>query len=251
MATTATILNSELVRRRRAELGLSARAMGAALGTSGSVIVRIESGDNHPDLTIGLVAQLADLLGVNAADLFVSSNTRDRSDTAADDARAMGSLLFAAETNVPAGALRDALGWTHERTKNALSELAIRLKDVGLQLSSVAYRCRIVRDVAATSDDELTSLVRAHVTRDGLNLTEASMLARIVRGDAPRDPSNPETVAIGALVNARLVTLGEQPTSGAEVPLVPSHEVRFSLLLDEPSLSTCLTRSEVQRRSTT
>ena len=233
MSAATTILDGELVRRRRAELGLSARAMGAALGTSGSVIVRIECGDNHPDLTLGLVSQLAELLGVNVSDLFATSDTRDRADSVGDDARALGSLLFANAINTPGAALRDALGWTQARTKAALAELATRLQDAGLQLSSVAYCYRIVRDVTAANDEELAALVRAHLTRDGLNLTEASMLARIARGDAPRDPSNPETVAIGALVNARLVALGDRPTAGAEVPLVLSEEVRFSLLLDQ------------------
>ncbi len=229
MGGTETILNGELVRRRRAELGLSVRAMGAALGTSGSVIVRVESGDNHPDLTLGLVTQLAELLGVNVADIFVSSHTQDRTHTTTDDVRALGSLLFAAETNTPVAAFRDALGWTQVRTKAALTELATRLQDVGLMLSSVAYRYRIVRDVTAANDEKLASLVRAHVTRDGLNLTEASMLARIARGDAPRDPSNPETVAIGALLNAGLLTLGERPTPGAEVPFRLSDAVAFSV----------------------
>ena len=232
MGDTKTILDGAFVRRRRAELGLSTRAVGAALGTSGSVVVRIESGDNHPDLTLGVITQLADLLGVNVADLFASSHTQDRADTSTDDVRALGSLLFAAESNTPAAALRDALGWTQVRTKATLTELATRLQDVGLLLSSVAYRHRIVRDATAANDEELASLVRAHVTRDGLNLTEASMLARIARGDAPRDPSNPETVAIRTLVNAGLVTLGQRPTSTAEVPLILSDEVRFSLLTD-------------------
>ncbi len=234
MGGTKTILDGEFVRRRLAELGLSIRAVGAALGTSGSVVVRIESGDNHPDLALGVITQLADLLGVNVADLFVSSQTQDRAGTVAEDVRALGSLLFAAETNTPAAALRDALGWTQVRTKAALTELATRLQDVGLQLSSVAYRQRIVRDATAANDEELASLVRAHVTRDGLNLTEASMLARIARGDAPRDPSNHETVAIKTLVNAGLVTLGQQPTPGAERPLVLTDSVRNSLLLDTP-----------------
>ena len=236
MAQPPLILDKALIRRRRAELGLSARAIGAALGVSGSVVVRMESGQNHPDLTLGVVAQLAELLGVNVADLFLASNNRERAGDVGDDARVLGSLLFTAEGATPVAALRDSQGWTHERTKAALSELGERLTHAGLSLSTVAYRTRIVRDVTAANDDEIASLTRAHIIRDGLNLTEASMLARLARGDAPREPSNPETVAIGTLQNAKLIVQGERPTPTAEVPLVLSEVVRFSLLIDEEPL---------------
>ena len=158
--TAATLLDGELVRRLRAELGLSARAVAAAaVGVTGNVIARLEAGDNHLELTLGVLSRLA-------------------------------------------AALREALGWSLQRLRTATTALEGGLLAVGLRLTRVAERYRIVRDDTAADAEELAALLRAHINRDGLNLTEASMLARIERAEAPREPSNPETVAIGTLVNA-------------------------------------------------
>ena len=69
--------------------------------------------------------------------------------------------------------------------------------------------------------------------RDGLNRTEASMLYRMHGDGAPREPTNPQSVAIGTLVNAGLVVTDERRPGGKERPLVIHEDVRFSLLLDD------------------
>ena len=92
-------------------------------------------------------------------------------------------------------------------------------------------RHRIVRDVNAIDSTELASVLRAHVNRDGLNRTEASMLHRVHVEGAPREPTNAQAVALGTLLNAGLVVIDELRPGGKERPLVLSEEVRFSLLL--------------------
>jgi hypothetical protein len=62
-------------------------------------------------------------------------------------------------------------------------------------------------------------VVRAHLLRAGLNLTEASLLRRILDGQQVRDLSNPDATALGTLTNATLIEQG--PT------LTP--DVRYSL----------------------
>lgn len=229
------ILDGTFIRRRRAELGLSARSVGANLGVTPSVVTRLEIGQNHQDISVGVVARLAEVLGVDVADLFLASTSRLR-DAEADDIAALGSLLHQADVVTPRAVFRDVLGWSDERVRSTIEALDEQLRTVGMRLSRVANRYRIDRDVTAANDEELAALVRAHITREGLNLTEASMLACIREGNAPRDPSNPETVAIGSLVNARLVEPGAPPTRTSEMPLVLSEAVRFSLLLDEVDL---------------
>lgn len=59
------------------------------------------------------------------------------------------------------------------------------------------------------------------------------MLRRIATAGAPRDPTNPEAVALGVLGNGELIVHGEQPTKTSAAPLVLGDAVRFSLLLDE------------------
>ena len=47
-----------------------------------------------------------------------------------------------------------------------------------------------------------------------------------MHGDAPTQPSDPERVAQGVLVNAGLVSFGASSTSTCESPMVPSDDVR-------------------------
>jgi hypothetical protein len=89
------------------------------------------------------------------------------------------------------------------------------------------------RDVDAVDGQVLTAALRRHIARDGLALGEARMLDRIVRGDLPKEPSNPEMVATGVLLNASLITHGIPAAPGRTAPLVLTDDVRFSLLLDE------------------
>lgn len=229
---TTPVLDGALVRRRRAALGLSARAVAASLGVSGTVVTRLENGMNHAEVSVAQVARLAELLGVDVTDLFLDAH----SDAPDDDVAALGALLHESDVVAPAGALREALGWTPKRLSQTLDALDNQLRRVGMRLSRVANRYRIVRDLTAASEGALADLLRAHVARDGLNLTEASMLARVARGDVPREPTNPETVAIGTLLNAGLVEPGPAPARHSEKPLLLTAEVRFSLLLDELAL---------------
>lgn len=51
----------------------------------------------------------------------------------------------------------------------------------------------------------MTAALRAHLNRDGLNLTEIRLLHRILAGNCPNAPNNAEQVALGVLANARLI----------------------------------------------
>lgn len=231
------------MRRRRAELGLSVRSVANQLGVSGIVVTGLETGSNHQDLPLGLVARLAAILGLDTADLFRRDEEAASGDALESDVAAVGGLLFEAGIVTPTSALRRALGWNPRRLRIALDQLDGRLRAVGMRLSRQDDRSRIVRDVTATSPSEVAALIRSHITRDGLNRAEASILFRIEEGRAPREPSNPEAVAIGTLLNAGLIEVGKAPTGTSERPLVLSDVVRFSLMLDgmaQESGSCCL-----------
>ena len=233
MSESRQIINGGLIRLRRAELGLSSRAIAAALGVTGSVVQRLEAGDNHLDVTMGLLVKLAAVLAVDVVDLVSPTPSESSEGTVASDVAAVGALLHAAGVSTPAGALRDSLGWDQARLIAAIEGLDEQLRSVGMRLKKNGVGHVIVRDLATTSPDTLAKLIRAHVTRDGLNRTEAALLYRIHTTGAPRDPSNPEAVALGALVNAQLLVPGVAPTGTAERPLVLADMVCFSLLLDE------------------
>lgn len=228
------IVNGELIRRRRAELGYSARAIAAHVGVTSSVICRLENGDNHLDVTVGLLTKIAELLAVDLPALFAYDGTRtDDPETASADVATLGALLLGVKVAMPVSTIVEALDWSRERTVAALDGLADALNGAGMRLSRTGTSYGITRALEPVNATALTALLRAHYNRSGLDRTEATMLRRIATTGAPNQRSNPETVAIGTLLNAGLIEPATARSNGAEAPLVLTDATRFSLLLDD------------------
>lgn len=100
---------------------------------------------------------------------------------------------------------------------------------VGLRLHRLQNRVTIERSVEASPPDNLKTIVRKHLARDGLNLTEARLLRQVQTGNAPRDPTNPETVALGVLLNAGLIVEGEPAGPTSQPPWILAPDVADSL----------------------
>lgn len=238
-------IDSGLVRRRRTELALSLRALAAATGVAAPQLVALEHGRNHPDLTLGFLHRLADALALDITDLLRNPTPEPARDdptsetpTSEDfdlerDAATVGSVLHATGVLTPIATLADVLGWPDERTNRALDTLAARLDAAGLRLHRLLGRVSISRAMDAVDSEQLARALRAHLARDGINLAEARMLRRVISGDVPREPTNPEGVALGVLVNAGLITTDEATTPTSVPPFVPSHDVRYSIMLDD------------------
>jgi transcriptional regulator with XRE-family HTH domain len=64
---------AEVIRRRRAELGMSQADLGAAAGVDARQIRRYEAGQSQPALSVA--AAIADALGISLGEL--ASNSRD------------------------------------------------------------------------------------------------------------------------------------------------------------------------------
>jgi hypothetical protein len=158
------------------------------------------------------------------------------------DVAAVGSLLLGVTTAMPASAIADALDWTRQRAVAALEQLGDELAHVGMRLSRNGNGVGITRALEPVTRRELANLVCAHINRDGLDRSEAAMLRRIATVGTPKQPSNPDTVGIGALINAGLVEPGDPPKKNAEAPLVLTAAARFSPLYDDavaPKNSSC------------
>lgn len=224
------IVDADRVRRRRAELGLTVRGLAKHLKVTGAVVTRLESGDNHPDLPLGLLVRLAEVLAVDLPTLLVQSRPAcDAVPDADQDARTVGAALVADGTLVPLGALAEAFDWTLQRTEAAIEALEARLPDVGMRVHRLRDQVAVVRAVEPISRAALGQLTRKHLHRTAISLSEARIVFRLASGTPPRDPGNSERVAIGVLANAGL--LEPDPAGAAEMRL--SEDVRFSLLLDE------------------
>lgn len=223
-------LNVQVLRARRAELGLSVRAIAAEAGLTGNGYVALEKGYGHDALSYGTVVRLARVLGLTLDELVADKPASNEEE---DDAAALGVLLYSIGTLTPVGALTEVLDWPLDRLHRAEGELARRLEGVGARLRRSGARLAVVPANDAVDAKVLEAALRRHLGRDHVKLTEARMLRHVEHDDVPTQPSNPERVAMGVLVNAGLVAFGEPPTKTAEAPLVLSEDVRFSLMLEE------------------
>lgn len=236
--SAAPKLNTALVRRRRAELGMSARAMGDLLGIPSISYTAIENGHGTDRLELRLLVRLSRALGVSLDELVTAPDV-DRAEapnepTADNDGAALGALLFAVGSQVPSGAICEALGWDFERLRVATEYLERALTSCVLVLRRTNARLQIARGESAVDPGALKITIRRQLGREQVSLSEARMLRRVEQSALPQQPSNPETVTLGILVNSELVSFGENPTKQTEAPMVLSDDVRYSLFLDEP-----------------
>lgn len=228
------ILDVELIRRRRVEVGLSHRAVAAGLGVTSSVIKRLETGTNHLDLTVGQLTRLAELLAVDVADLIAT--TRPNPDGADhspaevspsdDDAAIVGSLLAATKVLTPTTAIAEATGWPLPRVHAALEVLTDRLPATGQRLRRNQSLVAIARAVTDDDADRIKAALRIHLARNGVSASEVRLLRRIHAGTVPKTLGNADTVTLGALANAQVITSDD----GVDWDL--ADDVRYSLLLD-------------------
>ena len=219
------ILDGSLIRRRREELGYSARTLASALGVTGAVITALERGGNHADLALRVVQRLGQLLGVPPRRLFVDQDPGHG--PPATDVATVVALLHLTGVLTPVETVAAALRWDLERTQHAAAAAEAYLPTLGLRLHRLGRKIGLARDVEAADVAVVQRLLRAHLLRDGISLAEARMMRRVLDGDPPKEPSNPERVALATLANAGLIEPAGE--SGAVHEWRPSEDVRIGL----------------------
>lgn len=236
---TSPALDGAVLRRRRAELGLSAREVADTLGTPAVSYMALEGGHGAETVEFRTVARLAQILGLALDELLARAPDETGQDStnhepdAGDDAAALGAILHATGTLTPAGALCEALGWDYDRLHAAENALSQRLASCGLRLHRQTARLSIVRAVDAVDNKALKAVVRRQLARESVSVSEARMVRRIQQGGAPQTPSNAEAVTFGVLINAELVSFEEPTRRGTEREMVLSADVQFSLALHD------------------
>jgi transcriptional regulator with XRE-family HTH domain len=126
-----SILNADLIKQRRLELGLSQREVARRVGISAPAILAIEHGTNHHALTLRVVSDLACALAI-PADLLLAS--RDQPPPPADDDVTLEAALLSVRGARPAALLARALGWRRSRLDRAASDLTDRYSGTGAAL---------------------------------------------------------------------------------------------------------------------
>ena len=214
------MLDIDLIVRRRHELGLSQRHVARQLGVTPVTVVALENGTNHGDLPLRLIARLADALACDITDLVdrprPHGDDRDDPDDG-DPVAKVGSLLASTDGVVAVETLADSIGGTLARTTELLDELDQRLRSCGLRLHRARAGVQLVADPAHRQPAALQQLLRGQQARQGLTVTEATLLYRALNGTLePGNLTNAEQVAYARLVNADLIAMCRHPGDDVE-----------------------------------
>ena len=205
------ILDADLIRRRRDELRLSQRQLAAQIGATGAVVRGLEAGTNHTTITVGMLDLLARALAVEPGTLFVRDSVGEPAESLDADVAMLGAALRAVDTSIPVSTLAAEFSWSPQRIHAAIAALSERLAGCGIRVRHVAGRLSIERSVEAIDRVRLQRVVRAHLSASGLSVLEARVLHQVMSGTLPRELSNAEHVALGVIINAGLVEVGEAP----------------------------------------
>ncbi|MFC8502468.1 multiprotein-bridging factor 1 family protein [Pedococcus sp. NPDC057267] len=229
-------LSRQRIRDRRLELGLSEREVAAHWGVSTAVVRSVENGSVATDLTLGQVAKLGAILGLDLTELLDTQHGPDAPSapaSAADDAAVVGSLLADVRVLVPVEGLAEALGWNLDRARSALDNLDAGLRGVGMRIHRLHQDVRIARTVTTIDPKTLEGFWRIHLARRSITSAQARLLRLICDGVVDLgNTKDTHKVRLPELRNAGLIEAADART-GASAGWEPTEAVRFSLLLDE------------------
>jgi len=146
------LLDAAAIRRLRLQAGYSTRRFARALGVSASTIRGLEDGSNHHQLPLTLIAHLAELLDVSTRELFACTG-HDAVAPTKDD-RTVEAALQSLPGVVAASDLAAALGWTLQRTRQALDALDQRLQSTGARLHRNGWQQYAIRPATEHLSDQ-------------------------------------------------------------------------------------------------
>lgn len=229
-------LARQRVRTRRLELGLSERDVAAHWGVSTAVVRNVESGLVASDLSLGQLAKLAAILGLDLLELLEGGTEAEQDATpneGAGDAAVLGSLLADTRVLVPIEALAEALGWDLDRTRLALDDLEARLRVTGLRVHRLHHDVRIARIVTTVDPKTLEGFWRIHLARRSITAAQARLLRLVCDGAVDLgNTKDTHKVRLPELRNAGLIEAADAQ-AGTAAAWEPTEAVRYSLLLDE------------------
>ena len=227
-------LNTDALRRGRAERGLSHRQLSRMTDIRLVTLLGMEKGGPCDRVTLGMLSKLADALGIEPAALL--GTTRDEVPPEPDDVQVEAALAQTGKL-VNSDDLAWALGWDIERTRRALLALEQRLRTTGQRLRKGSYGwfgLSAARGVLST--DAAAAVERATFSESGIQRGHAQVLLQIAAGakihntrpdSGKRVWRGPDTV--GRLLRANLIG----PTDDG---LGLNPDVAFSLCLENVPL---------------
>lgn len=219
------MLDTNLIVRRRHELGLSQRHVARQLGVTSVTVVALEAGTNHDDLPLRLVQRLADTLACDVASLLASAGPAGATDPPDGCVSQAGALLASADEPVDVDTLAEALEYTLAETRVRLDALDGELRACGLRVGEQAGQVSIVADTARRPPTTFERLLRGQHTRRGMTATDATLLYRAMTGTLePGKFTNAEQVAYARLLNAGLIDTCGHPGDDVAFSIHPDSQ---------------------------
>lgn len=235
--------DGERLRRRRFELGLSETALSRSLGVSPMTLRHIERSGTVSGHTVSFVVAYAQALGLHPLDVFTddrstspASTPNDEDATGDGDARLVGSVLVGSFGSVRIDGLAKALGWTPERTRLALEELAAVVPAVGMRVVVIGDTTVILAPqaghgsvVAAEAGDALAEC--------GLAPSEFPLVSRLARAGPTTQRKQHDDRTLRRLASAGVLEVGRTGPPGKRgmrrVEVRLSDLARFDLCLSD------------------
>jgi transcriptional regulator with XRE-family HTH domain len=221
------LLDTTRIHERRLALGLSQRRLARAAGVTSATIKRLETDENHSELNLSLVADIAAALQLHIIDMFVRDAPGKSGPHPAEDDVRLEALLAASDMLLSRAAIGRALDWKHRYVNETISTLRARLAGTGQCVhdgpsGTVGLRAR---PGVLTNDDE-RSLAAVTIARRSITATMAQMMRAALADELPaQQDHNDKRVNLGSLVKSGVVVL-----DGKRARL--SDDARYSLMPD-------------------
>lgn len=229
---TVRVLDPDLLHTRRLALGLEQQRLADLISlSSGEAIRRLERGSNQAQMTLVMVALLADALGLSVGELLVEPEQSTHTAAPDDDAATVGAILSSADVWVPVDELAVALDWPRPRTVDALTELEARLRAAGQRLAWV--NDHDVRITPGLDTEPLAHVAATNISYRGLRLDEAREMYALLGGPGPGRTTT-SRLYLNHMRAAGLIAFVDpnEPGNGKDVVELTA-ESRFNLCLDE------------------
>lgn len=181
------LIDGQVVRTRRLQLGLSQRRLASAAGISLATLTDIENHDGQDrSVTVASLRRLAEALDLTPARLVevvaVDEPTEPEpvaEDAQPDDVPLVARLLLDATAALHVDDIAHALGWSYRRADDALDRLDGHLSGTGLHVQLVSGRA-LLRPQAGT-DTAAALIAPVLAARRGIDRGQAALLHTTVR----------------------------------------------------------------------
>jgi transcriptional regulator with XRE-family HTH domain len=194
------LLDTDLIRRRRQELGLSREEVARASGLALTALSRLEADEGTAALNIEQLFALAAFLGLDPRDLLRGSGARANDATGVSldpDVTRLALLLLGSNGPVTRDLAARALDWPLQRVVDTIDRLESASATLGVTLSRHGYSVKLTRLADPEGRRRLALLLRNDQTSRAPLPRTARLVYAVLHNDPDLLTATPDLVAEG------------------------------------------------------